>query len=129
MRALLYKILQVLQNVLNVDVLSTEDTATDEIIPSDVSGGSVDILTPSSGKKIDTRSVFLGTNSTSGEVWIHFKNSTKPLGKIYCSKFAMIALDSVRKKGGVDEPVTVSWSNLDNNSKIFCLVRYKEVEE
>jgi len=113
--------------VLDVDTLRTESTKTGEIDTS-TDTSPVEILTPSSGKKIDTRSVYLATNSTSGEVAAKFKNSGKLLGKIYCSKFAMVRLDAVRIVGDTNEPIVVEWSGLDSGAKIFYVIKYKEME-
>jgi len=112
--------------VRNVDTLATELSESGEIDTS-VDTSPKTVLTPSSGKRIDIRSVYLSTNSTAGEVEIKFPTSNKLLGKIYASKFAMVALDSIRITGGVDEPVQVSWSGLDTGAKIFYVIRYKEV--
>jgi len=113
--------------VLDVDTLATEQTKTDEIDTSTATSP-VTVLTPSSGKKIDTRSVYIATNSTTGEIAAKFQSSGKLLGKIYCNKFAMIRLDSVRIEGNVNEPIIIEWSGLDTGAKIFYVVRYKEVE-
>jgi len=110
----------------NVDTLATEQTKTDEIDTSTATSP-VTVLTPSAGKKIDTRSVYLATNSAAGEVAAKFQNSGKLLGKIYCNKFAMVRLDSVRIVGDANEPVVIEWSGLDTGAKIFYVIRYKEV--
>ena len=112
---------------LDVDTLATEQCVADEIDTSSETSP-VTALTPSSGKKIDTRSVYLATDSTSGEIAAKFQNSGKLLGKIYCSKFAMVVLDSVRIEGDTNEPVVIEWSGLSSGSKIFYVIRYKEVE-
>ena len=72
--------------VLNVDILATETSVSDEIDTA-TEDPPVTVVTPASGKKIDTRSVYLSTDSTSGEVEARFRDSGKLLGKIYCSKF------------------------------------------
>jgi len=112
--------------VRKVDVLATENSVSGEIDTSTATSP-VTVLTPSSGKRIDTRSVYIGTNSTAGEIEVKFPASGKLLGKVYCSKFAMITLDSVRITGDVDEPVQIAWSGLDTGAKIFYVIRYKEV--
>jgi len=111
---------------LDVDTLSTELTETGEIDTSSATSP-VDVLTPTSGKKIDVRSVYIATDSTAGEIVAKFKNSGKLLGKIYCSKFAMVTLAGVRIVGDVDEAITIEWSGLDSGAKIFYVIRYKEV--
>ena len=113
--------------VLDVDTLRTESTETGEIDTSTATSP-VEVLTPSTGKKIDTRSVYIATNSTSGEIAAKFKNSGKLLGKIYCSKFAMVRLDSVRVIGEVNEPIVIEWNGLDTGAKIFYVIKYKEME-
>jgi len=72
--------------VLNVDILATERSASGEI-DTTVASPPVVVVTPSSGRRIDTRSVYLATNSTSGEVEARFRDSGKLLGKLYCNKF------------------------------------------
>ena len=114
------------EGALDVDTLATEQCVAGEIDTSTATSP-VTVLTPSQGKKIDTRSVYLATDSTSGEVWARFPNSNKLLGKIYCSKFAMVRLDSVHIQGDQDEAVVVEWSGLDGGAKIFYVIRYKEV--
>ena len=115
---------QLLGSTFNVDILASEASISGEI-DTTTKSPPVEVLTPPPGKRIDTRSVYLATNSTDGEVWAYFKNSGKLVGKIYCSKFAMIPLDSIRLTGDVDEPIVVNWSGLDANSKIFYVIRYK----
>jgi len=112
--------------VKRVDTLATELTVTGEIDTGAVSSPQT-VLTPSSGKKIDTRSVYLASDSTSGEVEIRFASSGTLLGKIYCSKFALITLDAVHLTGATDEAVEIAWSDLDTGAKIFYSIRYKEV--
>ena len=113
--------------VLDVDTLATEQCVADEIDTSTATPP-VTVLTPGSGKKIDTRSVYIATDSTSGEITAKFKNSGQLLGKIYCSKFAMVTLGNVRIVGDANEPVIIEWSGLDSGAKIFYVIRYKEVE-
>ena len=115
------------KDVLDVDTLRTESTETGEIDTSTATSP-VDVLTPSSGKKIDTRSVYIATNSTTGEIAAKFQSSGKLLGKIYCNKFAMVRLDSVRIEGDTNESIIIEWSGLDTGAKIFYVIRYKEVE-
>jgi len=50
------------------------------------------------------------------------------IGVVYCGKFALIPLDSIRKTGAKDEAVVVDWSDLDTGAKIFYSLRYKEVD-
>jgi len=114
-----------LSGIRDVDTLATETTASDEI---DTSGASppVTVVTPSSGRRIDTRSVYLASDSTGGKVVAKYRDSGEILGVIYCSKFAIIALDSIRKTGGIGEPIVIDWSGLDTGASIYYAIRYKE---
>ena len=112
--------------VRDVDVLATESSASGEIDTSTASSP-VTILTPSSGKRLDTRSVYISTDSTSGEIEVRFPTSGILLGKIYCSVHTMVTLSPIRFQGATDEGIQVSWSDLSTGAKIFWCVRYKEV--
>ncbi len=110
----------------NVDILATETSVADEVNTGTASPP-VTVVTPTPGKRIDTRSCYLATSSSSGEVWVKFKNTGKLIGKIYADKFKAIALDSIRITGEVDEPLILEWSGLDTGAKIFYVIKYKEV--
>jgi len=112
---------------LDVDTSSTELTVADEIDTSVSSVSPQTILTPTSGKQLDTRGVFLYTDSTSGEVSAKFANSGSLLAKIYATKFFGVELPDVRFTGAVNESIIVSWTGLSNNSKIFYVIKYKEI--
>ena len=112
--------------VRDVDTLATESSASGEIDTSTASSP-VTILTPSSGKRIDTRSVYISTNSTAGEIEVRFPSSGILLGKIYCSVHTMVTLSPIRFTGAVDEALQISWSDLSTGAKIFWCVRYKEL--
>ena len=109
----------------NVDILATELTVADEI-DTGAATSPVTVLTPSSGKKIDTRSVYLSSDSTTGKVEARYANTGDLLAVLYCSKFAMVRLDSVRKVGQTDEAIQISWTGTDTGAKIFYVIRYKE---
>ena len=110
----------------SVDLMASETSVADEIDTSTATAP-VTIATPSSGKKIDTRSAYLASDSTSGKVVMRFTGG-EIIGVIYCSKFALVALDSIRKTGAKDEAVVVDWSGLSTGAKIYYSLRYKEVD-
>ena len=112
--------------IVNVDTLGTESSASGEIDTSSETSP-VTVLTPSSGKKLDTRSVYLSTDSTSGEIEAWFPTSGILLGKIYCARWTMVTLDEIHFQGAVDEGIQINWSGLDTGAKIFWAIRYKEV--
>ncbi len=129
LRKVLYEeIIRALYDIgaINVDILATETSVADEIL-TDTTSSPVQVVTPTPGKRIDTRSCYLATNSQNGEVWAYFKDSGKLIGKIYADKFKAIALDSIRLTGDVDEPILIAWSGLDTGAKIFYVIRYKEI--
>ena len=113
--------------VRDVDILASETCISGEI-DTGTSTSPVTVLTPTSGYKIDTRSVYLATDSTAGEVTASFPTSGKLLGKLYCSKFTMVTLKDIRITGGTNESIQISWSGTDTGAKIFYVIRYKDVQ-
>jgi len=111
---------------LDVDILATESCVSGEI-DTGTATSPVTVLTPSSGKRIDTRNIYLSTDSTSGEIEARFPTSGILLGKLYCAVHTMVTLHLVRFTGAVDEPIEISWSGLSTGAKIFYVIRYKEV--
>ena len=111
---------------LNVDTLATESAASGEIDTASETSP-VTVLTPSSGKKLDTRSVYISTDSSSGEIEVWFPTSGILLGKIYCSVHTMVTLQQIHFQGATDEGIQISWSGLSTGAKIFWCIRYKEV--
>ena len=111
---------------LDVDTLATESSVIGEIDTGTATSPTV-VLTPSSGKTVDLRSVYLATDSTAGEVWAQFTNSGQLLGKIYCSRFTMVELQEIHVQGAADDTIEIAWSGTDTGAKIFYAIRYKEV--
>ena len=111
---------------LDVDVLGTELSASGEIDTGSASSP-VTVLTPSSGKKLDTRSVYIATDSDSGEIEAKFPSSNILLGKIYCAKQTKVTLQEIHFQGAADESIQISWTGLTTGAKIFWCIRYKEV--
>ena len=111
---------------IDVDTLATESAASGEIDTASETSP-VTVLTPSSGKKLDTRSVYISTDSTSGEIEARFPTSDILLGKIYCSVHTMVTLQQIHFQGATDEGIQISWSGLSTGAKIFWCIRYKEV--
>ena len=111
---------------LDVDIANTERTLSGEIDTStDTSPQTV--VTPTSGKKISTRGVFLFSDSTSGEIEARFPSSGKLLAKIYCTRYYNASLPEVKFEGDVDESIQISWSGVSSGAKIFWVIKYKEV--
>ena len=110
----------------NVDTLATESSASGEIDTA-TETSPVTILTPTSGKKIDTRSVYISTDSSAGEIEVKFPTSDILVGKLYCAVHTMVTLSPIRFQGATNESLQISWSGLSTGAKIFWCVRYKEV--
>ncbi|RLF21188.1 MAG: hypothetical protein DRN15_11570 [Thermoprotei archaeon] len=119
------KVIDILSGVLNVDTLSSESAASGEIDTSEVSSPCT-ILMPAPDKRLDTRGVYLYSDSTSGEIEAKFASGSL-LAKLYCSKQTMVSLDKVRFTGTVDEVIVMSWTGLSTGAKIYWVVRYKEI--
>ncbi len=112
--------------VQGVDLLATESSITDEIDTSTESSPYT-LLTPSSGKRIATRTAVIQTDSSSGEVEIKYADTGTIIFKVYCSKFYGNPTMLINVMGNVNEKVVVSWSGLDVGAKIFVALTYKEV--
>ena len=114
------------ESTFNVDTLASESGVADEI-DTGTTVSPVTVLTPSSGNKLDLRSVYLSTDSTSGTITALFADSGQKVGVIYCSKFAMVTLQEIRITGQTNDSIQVSWTGIDTGSKIFYAIRYKEI--
>jgi len=110
----------------NVDYLGVELSASGEIDTATATSPTT-VLTPTSGKKLDTRSVYLSTDSTAGEIEAWFPTSNVLLGKLYCAVQTMVTLQEIHFQGATDEPIEIRWSGLSAGAKIFWVIRYKEV--
>ena len=111
---------------LEVDTLAIESSVSKEIDTSTESSP-VTLVTPSSGKKIETRGIYIFSDSGAGEVTVKFPDSGIIVGKLYCSKFNYQNAPKVRFVGATDESLQVEWSGLDTGAKIFVIVVYREV--
>jgi len=85
------------------------------------------LLTPSSGKKLEIRGVFIFSDSTSGEVEVVFPTSNIKVAKIYCSRYYQTQLPKIKIPGVTDESLQAQWSSLSTNAKIFIVVNYIEI--
>lgn len=112
--------------VVGVDTLYEENTISGEVDTS-TETSPVTVLTPSSGKKIETRGAYLFTTSSAGEVQLRFPTSNKIVAKIYADHFKAVSLPKVKFDGDVDEALQLEWSSLSTGAKIFYIVVYKEV--
>jgi len=119
------RIIDLLSGVISVDILRSELSTSGEIDTSTETSPST-ILVPSTGKCLDTRGVYLYSDSTSGEIEAKFTSGTL-LAKLYCSKQTMIALDKARFVGTIDESIAMTWTGLSQGAKIYWVIRYKEI--
>lgn len=111
---------------LSVDTLAIENSVSAEYDTSSVSAPQT-VVTPSSGKKIETRGVYIFTDSNAGEIWLEFPTSGITVAKLYCSVFRGATLPKVKFTGAVGEALQVNWSGLSTGAKIFVIVVYREV--
>ena len=109
----------------DVDTLNTESATSGEIDTS-AETSPYTVLTPSSGKKISTRSVYMVTDSTSGEVTMKYQNSGKIIAKIYCSRYYQTSIPRANVLGDTDDPIVIEWSGLSTGAKISYTLGYKE---
>jgi len=112
--------------VQGVDLLATESSVTEEIDTGSESSPYT-LLTPSSGKRITTRTAVVQTDSSAGEIEIKYADTGKLIFKVYCSKFYGNPSMLLNVLGNVNEKVVVAWSGLSVGAKIFVALTYKEV--
>ena len=97
--------------VLDVDTMATESSIAVEIDTSTATSPQT-ILTPSTGKAIDTRGVYIFTDSSAGEIAVKFATSGYVIAKIYASQFRAATLPDVRFTGATDEALVAEWTGL-----------------
>ncbi len=115
-----------LHETLDVDVLSTESTASD-LLRSVATEGEKIIITPSYGKRISSRSWHIQSTSTSGLIALIFPNTGKYIGVLMCARGFWTGNNRCNVYGDVNEPVKLFWEGLSVNSDIFWQVAYKEI--
>ena len=125
-RALLQRIISLLNTVLNVDTLAIETSVSREIDTS-TDSAPITLVQPSSGKKLEARGAYIFTTSNSGEVWLEFPQTNQIIAKLYASKFKYAEMPKAKFTGATDEVIRVNWSGLDTDAKIFVVVVYREV--
>ena len=111
---------------LEIDELAIETSISREIDTS-TETSPVTLLTPASGKKIETRGIYIFSDSDAGEVSVEFPSSGIIVMKLYCNKFSAASMPKVKFVGASDESLQVSWSGLSTGAKIFIVVVYREV--
>ena len=111
---------------LEIDELAIETSISREIDTS-TETSPITLLTPSSGKKIETRGVYIFSDSDAGEITVEFPDSGIKVMKLYCNKFSAASMPKVKFVGNTDERLQVSWSGLSTGAKIFIVVVYREV--
>jgi len=84
------------------------------------------LITPSSGKKISIRDVYVGVNADSGNVECDFATSNIPVLRVYAAKFKSMEMINTHLEGAVDEPLSITTTTGDND--IFISVNYLEIE-
>ena len=77
------------------------------------------------GRKIDVRRAYLGTNSTSGEIYVKFGVSGKIITAIFPDKYGYSVIPAIRIPGNYNEPVVVEWTGVSSGAKIYFAVNYK----
>jgi len=112
--------------VQGVDLLATELSVTEEIDTA-AKSSPYTLLTPSSGKRIATRTAVIQTDSAGGEIEIKYADTGSIIFKVYCSKFYGNPTMLINVMGNVNEKIVVAWSGLDVGAKIFVALTYKEV--
>ena len=114
-----------LSGVLDVDVQATERTAPLFFCISTVTPPAT-IVVPSPGSSVTTRGVFLLTDSTSGTIFARYRDCGTVVGVVFASKFNYQRAERLNVPGGKDDPIIVTWEDLDPHSCIYAVITYKE---
>jgi len=110
--------------VRKIDDTSIVDTFTEEYTGEQTN---VDIITPSSGKRIEVHSILLHGSAGSGAVSLDFATSGIPVARLYLTKSGEIYASRVKIQGAVDEPLTLNISGVQASDTTFVAVNYKQV--
>jgi len=87
----------------------------------------VNIITPSSGKRIQVFSILLHGTASSGTAALDFPTSGKKVARLYFTKAGQIYASRMKILGGVNEPLRLNISGVNSSDQTFVLVNYREV--
>ena len=88
--------------------------------------GSMPLFYPGLGRRIETRSWFLHSDSTKGVFFLRFPVSNKYIGALFCTRSGVSQHNRAHILGNVDEPIELLWDGIDVNSSIIVQITYKE---
>jgi len=86
----------------------------------------VDIITPSSGKRISVISGITTTDATSGVIKLDFPTSNKPIWRHYASAVKEVGAWKLNIIGAVNEPVRLNTTTGANS--VFIVINYRETD-
>ncbi len=86
----------------------------------------LDIITPSSGKRISVIGGLTVTTASSGEIRLDFPTSNKPIWRHYASKFSEAGAWKLNITGAIDEPVRLNTTT--GTEKVFIMINYRETD-
>jgi len=86
----------------------------------------VDIITPSSGKKICIAGIHTSMDADSGDISLDFATSNKKVWRHYGAKFKTLPSKDIHIHGAVDEALTLNSTQGNNN--MFVMVNYREID-
>jgi len=120
------QIIRYLSGVINVDIQATERSKP-IYIDTGTATSPATVIVPSPGSAIETRGVYLTSDSSSGTVFARYAITGSIIGVLFCSKFSYQHAERLNVPGDVDEPIIVEWDGLSTHAKIYALITYKEV--
>jgi len=84
----------------------------------------LDIITPTSGKRLCVHTVIIVTESNTGDVKLDFATSNKPVGRLYATRDQQQVATHLHIEGAVNEPLTLNTTT--GNNDVFIAISYIE---
>ena len=106
--------------------LEIESTFSMEVVVSAASGSQT-LLAPSSGKRLETRGIYIFTSANAGIISVEFQTSGQVLAKLYASRYASTTMPRCKFLGNIDESLTLVWDGLTSGDAIFTVIVYREI--
>jgi len=89
--------------------------------------GSLLILLPSTGKSLVVKGWKLTSNGLAGEAYLMFDYTSRIIGWLPLEVLRDTSNGRVRIVGQLDEPISLYWTGLTSETKIFYQLTYREI--
>lgn len=108
------------------DVLNRQDFEVSFTVEQDSNQTAQTLLTPTSGKSLQIKGVYINTEASSGDIRLYFATSANTVIKTYGATGPVTGYVPVFIQGQRNEPLKLT-DTLGADQNYFILVNYKEV--